>query len=442
MPPAPDGRERRRPRPAVALAIALAFLAATNAAGWLVYLPAYRAIDEEQVERLLAVARLEADHLAQHVHPAAWNEEVGRLRDAAGLYDVFVLDPDRHVMAAARPDRRALIGEEDLILRTDLVEIRRAFEGVPTVSVPYQAEGRSIRRAYAPLRRGGTVAAVVGITAPTEAFARFERLRVYLVWLAGASIAATAALFLAYRRWGMYLRGVAVVMERQERLAAIGSMAATVAHEVRNPLGIIRATVDVIERENPLPDDALGLLADIRSEVARLDEVVTGLLDLARAPRLDLSEVDVNALVERVVMDWERARRGGGPEVRVAAAGGVGTIRADAKRLHQALLNLLLNAAEAAGEYGHVEVQTARAGGGVEITVADDGPGIPPEDRDRVFEPFFSRRPGGTGLGLAVVAAAVRAHGGTVEIRSREGHGTVLAVRLPASPPGSATIRA
>lgn len=427
-------RERRRPRPAVAFLFAVAFIAATNATAWSVYLLAASAFDEEQSVRLVTFAKMVAR--VTEIPPTERSVVVmRRLSEIAGLDQAFVLDGGRRVVALVS------VGGEDPALRADQFEIARAYRGEAVAAVPYPAQGRYFRRAYAPIRVDDVIVGVAGVAAPADAFERIERLKAYLWAVAGASLLAVAVLFAAYRRWGRYLRGLAAAMERNERLAAVGAMAATVAHEVRNPLGIIRATADVLERENPLPDSGRELVEDIRTEVARLDGVVTGLLDLTRTPVLHLDDVDVNVLVERVVNDWERGTRGQGPEHRCDLDPGAGTIRADGRRLRQALLNLVLNAAEAAGESGHVEVRTARTRGGVEISVADDGPGVPAEARPRLFEPFFTTKPRGAGLGLAVVAAVLRAHGGTAEVSSRPGRGAVFIVRLSAAPPdGSDTL--
>jgi signal transduction histidine kinase len=216
---------------------------------------------------------------------------------------------------------------------------------------------------------------------------------------------------------------------RRERLAVLGEFAAGVAHEIRNPLASMRMTLQLLER-----DAAAKEAEDLRvvlDEVRRLEASVEDLLLYAGAPRLDKGSVDLAGEVRDAARVLRRQADHLGVEVAVEEAPGTPRVPGDAARLRTAAVNLLLNAVQASPRGGKVRARIQPAGGGVVLEVADEGPGIPAEAGERVYEPFFTGRPGGTGLGLAVTRRIAEAHGGALSYRSGPG-GTVFRLEVPA----------
>jgi signal transduction histidine kinase len=175
-----------------------------------------------------------------------------------------------------------------------------------------------------------------------------------------------------------------------------------------------------------LPDE-LQILDD---EAASCQRIAEDLVAYARAPGLRCSSIAMNRLLTETARRFQETADGAERRVAVDAAPGVAY--ADIGRLRQVILNLMVNAAQVSEADGLIEVSGAPVeGDAYQILVSDRGPGIPPEDRNKIFEPFFSKRPGGSGLGLAVCHGIVRAHGGSIVAEGREGGGTTFRVTVP-----------
>jgi signal transduction histidine kinase len=213
---------------------------------------------------------------------------------------------------------------------------------------------------------------------------------------------------------------------QSEKLAGIGRLAAGVAHEINNPLGVILGYAKLLRRS--ASPEAAEDLAVIEEETLRAKEIVEGLLDLSRPLPAGVGRVDLRALTEDVVSRLREARLLDG--VTVTVDGGA-SAPGHAEKLRQVLVNLVRNAAEAAGSGGRVAVYVAERDGVAEIAVEDTGPGLDASARGRLFEPFFTTKPRGTGLGLAVSRAIARAHGGELEADAVGGGGARFALRLP-----------
>lgn len=210
-------------------------------------------------------------------------------------------------------------------------------------------------------------------------------------------------------------------IRRQDRLAVIGELAAGIAHELRNPLASISGSAEVLKGSLDLEGDDARLLGLMVKESQRINRIVEDFLDYSRLQPADRRPVDLAALAEEVAgLARNHPSHRGRRRIEVAL-GGCPPVRVDAAQMRQVLLNLVLNGLEATPEGGEVVVRRPGPGEGrpagpgmIEIWVQDDGPGIAPEDRDRVFEPFYTRKRGGTGLGLAVVQRIVESHDGRI----------------------------
>ncbi|HOX46614.1 MAG TPA: ATP-binding protein [Myxococcota bacterium] len=222
---------------------------------------------------------------------------------------------------------------------------------------------------------------------------------------------------------------------QSERLAAIGRMSALVAHEIRNPLSSIGLNTELLE-EALSAEGAEGaeLVRAIGREVERLTEVTEDYLRFARLPKPSLVPEGLNELLDELLRFMQGELTAAGIRVERELAPEVGLVAADEGQLRQAFLNLLRNSAEAMPQGGTLAVHTARADGRVSVRISDTGQGIAADALARIFEPFFSTREGGTGLGLPLTQQIVQEHGGRIHCESQPGRGTTFTVELPGAP--------
>jgi len=226
-------------------------------------------------------------------------------------------------------------------------------------------------------------------------------------------------------------------LRRSESMAAMGALVAGVAHEVRNPLFSISASVDALETDLRDQPDFAELAGLLRSQVARLTQLMRDLLDYGKPAALSLAAVQPGDPVRVALRACAPLARSKDVELTAQVAPGLPPLALDAGRMEQVLENLLANAVQHAprGTSVRLAARLAQGEGAVELCVEDEGPGIETEDLERLFEPFFSRRKGGTGLGLPIVQRIVEAHGGVVRAANRPTGGAIFTVTLPVPTP-------
>ena len=227
------------------------------------------------------------------------------------------------------------------------------------------------------------------------------------------------------------VRGLEVQLRRSERLAALGKMAAGVAHELRNPLSSVKGLAVLLKSK--LGGDAEGLqTADVLvGEVERLNRSISELLEYARPEKLDKGVVPLHAILEKTLMLVRVDAEQQGIVLTSSFAAEPDRVLVDEDRMNQVFLNVLLNAVQAESEGGRISVETRLENSHVICTVMDSGEGIAEENLNRVFDPYFTTKNDGTGLGLAISAKIVEEHGGSISIDSTLGQGTTVTVELP-----------
>ncbi|MEA2561709.1 MAG: two-component system, NtrC family, sensor histidine kinase HydH [Acidobacteriota bacterium] len=427
--------------------------------GWLIF----RSLSQREIERVLLETRAEAETLARQL--ARRTEEQGR-----DLYTAMAVERETQAYIDSNLREREIVRDVKILDKDGMLVFEMHSKLTPPlvqgssqtppagspelqlgeIDVPVEIKEKEFATVYqvpdiqVPIGQFGTLQ--IGIS-PVELSQRIEVLRQDLVrqaaWIGVFSI---VLLLTAYGAvWLLVQRSRRLELQalEAERMAYIGTLASGLAHEIRNPLNSLNLNMQMLEEEmeergsavSPVsPASGKRLLAITRSEISRLERLVSDFLAYAKPRPLEMEEMPAVRPLERVrdLLAGEIQKRGARVEVEDHSGGA--RVRVDPEQIGQLLLNLARNAMDAAEESGRkpvLELSVSRHGPSVALSVRDNGVGIPPEERERVFELFYSTRKGGTGLGLAIVDRIARAHGGRVKLESAVGEGTVVTVELP-----------
>ncbi len=227
------------------------------------------------------------------------------------------------------------------------------------------------------------------------------------------------------------LRRLEAQQQRSERLVTVGHLAAGIAHEIRNPLASISGSIELLRRAPQTSEDDRTLMNIVHREIDRLNHLIGDLLDYANPKPRQTVDFDLALLVEEVLHVARAEPAFSSIEVRLDVEKPL-RVHADPAQLRQVVWNLVRNAADAANAGGkHVSVTARSSNDSIAITIADDGPGIPPEQLAKIFDPFFTTKSKGSGLGLATSHAIILEHAGRIDAESTVGEGTKMVVRIP-----------
>ncbi len=425
------------------MALAVVVLAAALVlAGWYYYTETRRSLDGEFGRRLTAIAELAAARVSDSPSPptretftdslasSLMRAEFELIRAEHDLFNVVVLGEDFVTLMSLEP---ALYPEgiEYPHWHADYPALWRASKGEAAATDLYTVRGTYLKAGYAPLPAGGEeVVALVGVEADADFLDALARLRLILIAVTGISVAGIVLFTVfALRATSSLVRARESLM-RAETLAIMGRMAAGIAHEIRNPLFIIRSAAEKLAAKHP--ESGSDIRSYFMDEVDRLNGILTDYLLFAKDEPSRRSPMDLVETLNRCVRNLRESAAE--PYVRIETS----FDRAEApfigeeRRLQQAFLNIFINARQALPAGGTIAVSLANGDGRYVVSFRDTGAGIAPRDIDRIFEPFFTTKSQGSGLGLAITRKIIEAHGGEIEIESEPGAGTTVSVSLPA----------
>jgi len=218
-----------------------------------------------------------------------------------------------------------------------------------------------------------------------------------------------------------------------DRLSALGALSAGMAHEIKNPLGAIMGSIEILQSKVPAGDEKREFVDILSKEIQRLSRLVSRQLDLVRPALPERGPEDVGEIVRSVVELTRKQADQQGVRMTVEIAPGLPTAMIDGQQLRQAVLNLLINGIQALDQGGQIAVRVAADGERLRIVVEDDGPGLEPEALRRAFEPFFTTKEGGTGLGLSIAFRIADQHGGDLRVENRPEGGARFCLEIPLS---------
>ena len=381
-------------------------------------------VNEEDWQLLAAGDSAQVEDLTQ---------DLTDLRQVNSVTTIFVFDLDQKTLLDL--GGQYPIGQPNPALLVDLEAVTTALAGWPVATRLYSSRGGFLKSAYAPVTdRHQNVVGGVGVEASATFFQTLGNMKRTLI--GGALLVSLGLVLIGFavaRLWVARER-LEARLSRAETLASMGQMTAMLAHEIRNPLGIIKGAAERVGKRHRLEDDEVFQF--IPEEVDRLERTLNSYLDFAHARGAieieDLTRVIAGTL-EFLQVELERKNI----EVETRFEPGSFFLRCDGHLLRQALLNIFLNAGDAMPAGGRLRVTLEGRGGRALVTITDTGIGMSEEVRARATEPFFTNKEKGSGLGLAVVSRAVEDIGGKLEIQSRLGAGTSVILNLPLAPEGS-----
>jgi len=425
----------------LSLTIGFAALAliATAALSWLTYRSVQDAMENEFARRLEGIAATGASQVspADLADARRMGEEgtgyialqllLEQLRSASGATHTALLDSARTVVYDTRgPERSETLTPLDTLAHGAL---QQAYRGQPAVSAVYGSGGEALRAGLAPVAQNGRVVAVVAVEARPDYLddlARLGRSLTLTTAMIGLALAILGAIVFRLAWSGLVLERR---LSRAENLAAMGRLTATLAHEIKNPLAIIRGSA---QRLAKLAPDARRMADSVVEETDRLSRTVARYLSFARPASAGSSGADAIRALDATLdlLEGELAARHVTLQ-RSADGPREAPVPIDAESLKQVYLNLLLNALEAMPEGGRLEVSASESRGKVEVVIADNGAGIPPEALRALGQPFTSTKAQGSGLGLFLTRRLLESAGGGLTIESIVKSGTRCTVRLP-----------
>jgi len=364
-------------------------------------------------------------YLALASEDGAWLDvrAVSRTGGGRGDWTRLPLHPaDHNLGSRVFASREPLVIEDALVDPRVRPELRARAEARAFLALPLVVRDRAI----------GVV--VIAETRGPRVFTPAEVERAAAIANQLAVAAENARLYEDLRRSYAQLGRAQQALIQGERLAALGELSAVVAHEVRNPLGVIFNSLGSLRRLVHPVGDAKMLFDIVEEEADRLNRIVGDLLDFARPSTPEVRPEQLDRVVEDAVVA-ALTQQNTRIELAREIDPGVPPVAMDARLVRQAVLNIAVNAVQAMPRGGRITIRTRRDGEQALLEIEDTGPGIPDEVRERIFEPFFTTKASGTGLGLAVVKRIVEGHGGAVAVRSARGVGTVFALRFPFTGP-------
>jgi len=439
-------------------------IAVFGVGGFLIYERMRQAVETELGEKLIAVGTLVAEEITEDQRrmlvaggtrtAISVSRELGQSLRSSGLYKLFVFDDVGRSLADA--DGREP-GQPYGELEFEREALAGVFAGQPVVSHLFTGrDGRVYKAAYLPLRAHGELRAGLAVMGSATFLDAIHEVRNGM--LVGAAIGLAASILLALVMARSIVGPIRRLVTAADRIRAgdletpvadagadeIGYLGRTlermrgavlardrglramlggVAHEIRNPLGGIELFAGLLKRKVAEDEKATESADRILHEVRHLDSIIKDFLEYARPAEATRQHVEVPALVEEVrgIVSALLDERG----VSLDMEGDV-TIEVDPAQMRRVVINLVMNAAQAIEGGGTVTIRGRRAGGGVLLDICDDGPGIPEDIRERVFEPFYTTRQQGSGLGLTIARDLVERNGGTLDILESDGSGTTI----------------
>ena len=416
-----------------------------NSGSWLFLQRMGNYLEQELEKRLTSIARLMQRNINnQYIDDLLSNNEpefalffiqqdLRQLVDKEELQDAFIID--RNFMALSDGGMSFAFEQRRTYLQQDSIAIQRAWQDSITVSPIHTVAGNRFKNVYAPLKDvSRDVVALLVLEANADFFEILGLFKRGLIIGGLISFGLIVGFSFFFSRMITLLIRTQESLKQSEKLAAMGQMAASMAHEIRNPLGIIKSTADVLKEKYIDPAKNDELFDYISDEVRRLNHLVNNFLSFAREPKLDLKLANIADVVKKAVAAIERENLDKAIDITFDHAKALQSFQFDENSIQQVLFNILINSIQAIEQDGTIALELTAVNlknqQYANITISDNGPGIQ-GDVNKIFEPFYTTKSSGSGLGLAISKQITEKHGGWIEVESPPDQGTIFRIFLP-----------
>lgn len=416
-------------------ALLLAFLVVLTFSTWVLYTRAKAHLDMALGERLRSVAATLSQVVEISTAGALTPQDIDPV-----LYELLHSAKAENLLSnivIVTPRGKTIVdlanvsveGQQNPFIELDYTAVTLARSGLSASTNLYRSGDDYMKSAYAPITSpDNEVVGILGVEAGASYFDVLRALSraIIAVDVTGAIIIVVLGLFFYHQSASLDRAQAAII--QGENLATMGRMVAGIAHEIRNPLSIIKTSADRLARKYN-PDDEV--FAYISEEVDKLNDIVTGYLSFARAENRTLEPHSMQRVISRCLLILEPEIEAKAAKLRRKIPDGDIMVLGDDKRLQQALLNVLLNAVQALGRGGSIEISLVGGPKSAIVVVKDDGIGIPEKNLEEISKPFFTTKERGSGLGMSIVSAIMQEHNGDLKIESTPGKGTEVTLRVP-----------
>ncbi len=415
-------------------------LLAFNLGSWLFVNRMGSYLEQELEKRLIAVAGLAVNKIEMDYIEDILSSDENRLgqqllQDYLNnlLYNhefesAFIIDHEYLVLIDGGD--RFPRGQKRTYIKQDSTALERAWADTIATSPMHILEGNKFKSVYAPITDDlFEVQALLVLEASADFFELLKLFQQGLIF-GGLISFGLIIVFSFFISWMLTLLiRTHESLQQSEKLAAMGRMAASMAHEIRNPLGIIKGTADVLKEKYGAKEQSDEMFDFIAAEVQRLNYLINNFLSFAREPKLNLKTGDIKLVVEKTIAAVEREEHDFEIEIATHFKNELPQFKFDENTIQQVLFNLMINAYQAFNKNGKIEVSLntiyLKNKKYAKISVADNGPGIE-GDTSKIFEPFFTTKSTGSGLGLTICKQIIEKHGGWIEVTSEIGNGTTF----------------
>jgi len=420
-------------------------LLAFNLGSWLFLKRMDHYLEQELEKRLTSVAKLaEYTIRKQYIEHLLTRYEtefdfdnikpiLNLLIDLGELQAAFLIDQSFQVLVEG--GREFPLEQTRTYLQQDSVAIEKAWQGEISASPIRVVEGNRFKNVYAPLRDVSLdVVALLVLEANADFFEIIALFKRGLI-IGGMVSFGLIIVFSFFISWMVTLLiRSQESLKQSEKLAAMGQMAASMAHEIRNPLGIIKSTADVLKEKYAAVNESDELFEYISEEVMRLNYLVNNFLSFTREPKLNPKLADLNQIIKKAVSAIEREIQDQEIEIKIDEVEQLQPFSFDEDAIQQVLFNLMINSIQAIEQNGKIEISLSRINikgqSFAALSVSDNGSGIE-GDISKLFEPFYSTKSAGSGLGLAISKQIIEKHDGWIEVESELNEGTIFRLFLP-----------